>query len=283
MTYRSVGIVGTCVVVAIGGGTVHNADPTITATSHTNTFVESRCQDPNGVDVAIGPFLRVRSLELVRVLARSGSCLAVEVRLTTDDTRYVIALTTEADSVATIREPIELMELGPWDHVHEAEWMSHESDAAVFLRITFDNPVEKPVGTHLYRMYEGQLIDSFHDSDDVCTPAELRDVNADGQLDLISWGEDPTPGDCSLECEIHIRSLGVSVAWPTVHRWSNDHWIAAESDYTEFYKEIATRYDDVLEELPPMRGSACAYAGWTDGRLVAEWAERARGLAEGGI
>jgi hypothetical protein len=197
-------------------------------------------------------------------------------------TAFFVLIATNADSLLFMEDPLELVYRHRPD---EAEWLSLKGDPVDAVRITFDNPVEGLIGTTVDAIVSDTLVSIYKDGPDGCKAAELVDVNRDGIVELLSYHEDPSERQCGDSCEFELRErFGMPAGWVRVHKWDGGRWTPAESEYPQFYRELADSYRRMIDWLREQQGEyPCGMIFWTrDLTVFEEWAVRARQLASGG-
>jgi hypothetical protein len=201
-----------------------------------------------------------------------------------DDSLPNVVVARTGHDAAVIGKPLALGQFLP----SAVRWVQLP-DSILLLQVAFDNVVEGMVGTTLYRIHGDSVLKVFADGRDACAPASLRDLNGDGVPELLVRSEDPSHGDCGEQCEMTItESFKVTPGWVQVRQWRADHFIPAEAEFPEFYRDLARRYDAVDRWLKSDAADAteCREVYWLENAdLFAVLAQRARDLAvrKGGV
>jgi hypothetical protein len=184
-----------------------------------------------------------------------------------------------ADSVSILQRTRDIGGSEP-NHIQWIHFHGLRGDALV---LSFDSPVEGSVGTVMYGdTGDGSLSRIYTEEATTCAPAELRDLDGDGEPELISYQEDPSAGDCDSPCHIAIKKhLNMIPAWLRVKRWDGKGWVGAERQHPAFYAELARRYEALDTWVrSDSSGAPCRSAYWfTDAELFRTWAARSDSLA----
>jgi len=154
------------------------------------------------------------------------------------------------------------------------------------LLLTWDNPDEGELGTVIFLLRQDRLQQVF-DGDrrqGLCMPSRLSDVDANGELELVSFVDDLGRGDCRTPCEIELRRhFNMPAAWVRVSRFTGDAWTPADSNYPGFYRAVAHTYEQIDHWVndPMAPGSEeCEHVYWLkDKGVFKNWAQRAAAIA----
>jgi hypothetical protein len=162
------------------------------------------------------------------------------------------------------------------------QWFALHGQTVDGLAVTFDDRAEGVVGMVLFSLVDGALKRTFGDAPGVCQPAELADLDGDSELELLTYDEDPSKGDCSNPCHFELmRRFGMTPSWPRIHRWRRSAWVPADAGYAEFYRlrgDAYERLDRWLTDHPD--SGICRGVYWfTDASLFRNWAVRARKMS----
>jgi hypothetical protein len=201
-----------------------------------------------------------------------------------DDSLPSVVVARTGHNPAVIGKPLALWQFLP-SKVH---WVQLP-DSVLLLQLAFDNAIEGMVGTWLYRIHDDSVDMFFTDGPDACAPASLKDLNGDGVPKLIVHSEDPSHGDCGEQClETITETFHVTPGWVQVRQWRAEHFMPAEAEFPEFYRDLARRYDAVDRWLKSdaADGTECREVYWLENAdLFAVLAQRARELAvkKGGV
>jgi hypothetical protein len=232
------------------------------------------------------------SAKVVRFLDRQGYALRMimaakdgyyaAVAMRDSSTAFLVLIGSNGDSLLFLEDPQELTyRYGP----DEVEWLTLQGNQVDAVRITFDNSVEGLIGTTVDGISKNRLVPIYRDGSDGCKAAELVDVDGDGTLELLSYHEDPSKPYCGDSCEFELRErFGMPAGWVRVDKWDGGRWTPAESEYPQFYRELADRYRRMIDWLREQHGEyPCGMVFWTRDLTVYEaWAARASELASGG-
>jgi hypothetical protein len=157
----------------------------------------------------------------------------------------------------------------------------------VGLQVTFADIMEGSIGTLVYLFSTRRRLEiAYRDPADVCAPAELRDVDADGRPELLAYLADPSGGDCGSPCHVDLwNRFHLPPAWVQVRRWTGKTFAPSEVGYASFYRNLAVRYDSVSRWLASGPGNErCSSAPWVSQARDAfkKWAAKARTMASEG-
>jgi len=163
------------------------------------------------------------------------------------------------------------------------EWtaLAHLNGRAV--QVSVDEPAEGRVWTTVFGDTGTGLAIIFSDQPRVCAPAELRDVDGDGDAELQSYEDDPASGDCAEPCHEEISSrFGIIPAWVRIQNWNGRSWVGTETKHVTFYRALAKSYRAVDAWLKENGDSMpCAGVYWLrDASLFRRWAARSVSLGE---
>jgi hypothetical protein len=173
-------------------------------------------------------FMDDSGYSLTEVMDHAGRYYAVLGRRAADSGSSLVALMVADDSVGFLHDPWELRE---YEQLPSVRWVSLDGGPADVLAVTYDDMVEGPTFTVLFRIESGELKMIFNDENAGCLPARLRDLDDDGVLELISYEEDPSERNCTGLCQLGLRTFyGMTAAWARVRRWTGSEWAVAEDD-----------------------------------------------------
>ncbi len=150
------------------------------------------------------------------------------------------------------------------------------------LIVSFNNPIEGAIGTFIYGdTAQGRLWKLYHNGKDSCAPAELRDMDGDGEPELISYHDDPSEGDCDSDCHLAISERFHSPPnWIQVDRWNGRQWVPAGR--RDFYQNLASRYRDMDSWFSNDPTAApCRNIYWmTESTIFRKWADKSDSVAK---
>lgn len=246
------------------------------ASGASGTRVKNRVSD----SLRIARYLNGQHLTLVTFGDRGDGFYAVIARGDSAGTDLVlVALRLLSDSLIPLEHPLSVGEYGPT----LVRWVKLGGSEVDGLLITHDHRSEGIIGTAVYAITAGwKLRLSFADGSDVCKPAELRDLDADGKPELLSYPEDPSGGDCTSDCHLELAErFQMNPSWVQVWKWTGVRWAPAERDFPQFYRDLARRYQELDSVIT--RGveyDVCRRTPWLmDAHLFQKWASRAQRFA----
>ena len=161
-------------------------------------------------------------------------------------------------------------------------WIPLRGLAGRALVTSFDNQTENVIGTVIFGDTGTGLSTIYADSGTACAPAEMRDLDGDGEPELISYREDPSGGDCGEPCHIAIRErFRMAPAWVRIDSWDGKRWVPAERRHRAFYARLSRTYEAMDRWLTSgPSATACRDVYWlTDRTFIRRWAQRSRSLA----
>lgn len=164
------------------------------------------------------------------------------------------------------------------------EWKTVAHLNGPALEVIVDEPAEGWVWTTVYGDAGRGLSPIYSDQPKVCAPARLRDVDGDGDAELLSYQEDPASGDCAEPCHEAIATrFGTVPAWVGMQNWDGRAWVSTERKHPAFYRAAAKTYRSMDAWLKQGGDSIpCAGVYWLrDTTLFTKWAARSDSLAEG--
>jgi hypothetical protein len=182
---------------------------------------------------------------------------------TTTGGRYILLVRVQDDSVILLHEPMELGILPEPD----LRWLSLDRDGLNGVVMSIFDPFEA-VGTGIFEL-ENDTLRRIYADGNICQPAELRDVDGDWQLELVSYVEDPLDGqDCAHFCHIDLWGrFHMMPAWVRIQQWNGEEWVSVERKLPIYYRGLARRYqmmDRWLREGPG--NERCLMASWVQER-----------------
>jgi len=272
----------------LGWSTDGHSDPLRTHVVSDSLVVRvSSLVDQESDRIQLTRLMRSRGYAFAEIMAESGAYYAVYGKEVESDRDVLMVIERQRDSLAFVEHQPILFSPGPDVDV---QWITVSPASGVMLKVTRDNSVEGPRITKLYRIVKRQLVKVYGDSLPTgCKPAEVRDLNGDGSLELISYVDNPSHQHCTNMCQFVMRqAFGMPVAWARISEWSDEQeqWVVSEQEFPSFYAELADLYDQlhawVLDD--EANKGLCGDVGWLrKGEVFAEWAALARRLAsEGG-
>jgi hypothetical protein len=195
--------------------------------------------------------------------------------------RTLLLLRVSGDSLIEIHSPWTLGEYDP----SLVRWLRLFGEDVDGVIITFDYPEVAEVGSVVFSVRSGQLVRTFVDASSTCRPAEIRDIDHDGQLELLSYVDDPAGGDCATECHVVLKErFSVVPAWTQVYQWTGATWEITERNYSSFYDQLGETYQKIAQWLERPESRVCQEAYWMKNRsLFHDWATRARSIAQEGV
>lgn len=214
----------------------------------------------------IAAYLRAQGFDpLHQVLAQQDAYYAIYTENTTTDERHLLFLRVQLDSVVSLLDPIEV---GFRGHPNETRWVGLRGEEIDGLLITYNNLFEGLIGTVIFELVSDTLRRIYVNPRDSCRPAELRDLDGDGNAELVSYVEDPLGGDdCTSNCHLDLWSqFYMMPEWIRIQRWNGEEWVTVEREFPAFYRELADTLQAIDRWLRGGPGSdRCSQAGWIRG------------------
>ena len=221
--------------------------------------------------------LKCRPRQIVR---GDLSRFAVVVEPSPSCRHQVLVLQVKADSVVSLRTNQDTECCLP----ASIRWVGLLGLRGRALEMRFDNPVESAVGTEIYGDTGklGGFYRIYQDDRNACGPAELRDLDNDGNAELVRYQEDPSHGDCDNACHIAIRNrFGMPPDWLQIEHWDGSTWTPAPGQHRSFYAALARKYEAMDRWLAEGSATPCNTIYWMDDRSIfRRWAGRSDSLAK---
>jgi hypothetical protein len=228
--------------------------------------------------VAIARYLAAHDLTLAKIAARRGPYYSVMSRAAGHSRRALFNLRVCGDSIVLLNKADDVGDYAPT----LVSWVTVRDSTVDGLLITYDTPIEGDVGTVIYSLHDSDLSLVFTDAQGVCKPAELRDLNGDGQPELLVYSGDLSKGDCTNLCHITLRDrFDMVPAWVEVRRWTGKDWVrATDGEYRAFYRRLAETYSQMADWLTTgSEHEHCQNMPWLpDAEPFNQWAAQARAL-----
>lgn len=181
-------------------------------------------------DAALSEWLEPYAFGLDEVMSRSpaGAALLLH-RLQTREPFFAV-VGIKGGEVAWLLEP-EPAQMTKPDRV---EWLDvgHGSMALYYRRWLAEVPL-----TTVYVLTGAELIRTYEDRPLTCEAADARDLDGDGDYELIVWVEEITPTAACDEAIAWrpVEETGAPLAWSEVLEWNGDAWIWPNLGYEEFF------------------------------------------------
>jgi hypothetical protein len=252
-----------------GSNSFVNGEDRIVVAPSTESFRVSTESDSS----LIRQYLATQDYKLDGIAATKNGFHAVIARREAVQLRQLFPLRVRNGSVELLHDPIPLSGIGP----SSVEWVEVSGQSVDGLIITFNYSEVAEVGTVVFSLREPGLVQTYVDENPTCRPAELRDLNNNGQLELLTYMEDPSGGDCATECHLALQAtFGVAPAWVEVRRWTGSEWEIASHRYPSFYRDMAKKYTEIDRWLQSAAGEPCRNVYWMPDRSPFErWAQSA--------
>ena len=233
-------------------------------------------QGSAGLDtVRVREGLATIGYRLERVLAREREDYAVVGGPDTGE-RSLLLVRIHADGVALLHSPRRIDNFTP----QLASWFALPKSSGSGFAYTLDYPSEGFVRTEILVPSDGEYRIVFSDAMGTCEPAALDDVDQNGELELITYVEDPSNGNCISECHIDLHErFGLSIAWVELRVWNGEDWEASKSPNPAYYSRLADQYTRASEWAQTSPNWTCGPRG---AEFLRTWASRARALGTGG-
>ena len=207
-----------------------------------------------------------------RILAQKGRYFAV---LTEQNGTFYVAPVHADSTISFLGDPLHIGDLAP----QQTNWFGFDTNTISGLAVTFNAPIENIVGTALYAVSANRLTKVFTDAKGTCRPAELKDLDADGRLELISYTEDPSKTDCGDQCHVVMsQQIDMTPAWVGIHHWTGSDWQDASYHFRSFYAELGHAYEKLARWLSDSNDAAWCRGGWLAPEVVTQWIQRAKRL-----
>jgi hypothetical protein len=229
---------------------------------------------------AIARYLEERGYELSRITAHREQYFAVFGVTASTSSKYLITLRAAGDSFQLVGQPQEVGDVFP-DSVRLVALAGRGVDGLV---VTFDNRLEGVIGTVVYEISDRSLRLIFRDGPDACAPAGLKDLDGDSTLELVSYTDDPSSGDCGDPCHLDLwHRFKIVPGWIRIQRWTGDQWVNVEAKHASYYRDLADQYERVARWVGAgPDGERCRTARWLrEGQVLMDWAVKARAVAAG--
>lgn len=266
------------VLVAIALGLIAACDVGRKSDARASTDNDMNRSTAEGDSARVRAFLERHGFLLDSALAVDETDVAVLARKRgVPDTFYVAAVRVRGNSAAFLVAP-EQLELP--SALPEVKWGRLTPTPTKVLMYRYDAAVEGLADAKIHVIRDGRVVSTTTDSDVVCVPAELRDVNGDGIVELVSYPEDPLQRNCANQCQSMLwREFEIEPAWVRVRAWEGDHWSDAGRRHAAFYAELARRYARAAEWLATGAGAEAQCQNLIPVERVRDWEKRARDLS----
>jgi hypothetical protein len=168
----------------------------LTGRSGLDTSFASRSEMPRQDSQAVANFLSRSGLTIGRVVAANAGSYALIVSRPPEPDLLLAVIRVRDGAVHTVGRALSVGQYYPT----RATWIALDGRNMNALVYTDDHPAEGWVGTMVFRVEGDSLRLVYHDPDNTCQPAELRDLDGDGRHELLAYVADPAGGDCGNEC-----------------------------------------------------------------------------------
>lgn len=214
------------------------------------------------------------------VLSQSPNLYAVAVRCPRDHARVLLIYSRTSSGFARLGQ----FEMGADGLYPTVSFFGTTPSVTDAVLLAFDHAAEGLVGSQAFLVRGQQMAQTFRDSANVCRPAELKDVDRDGTLELIRYGSSLDPSDCEGTCSVMLREdVGVEPAWAAVLAWDGRYWSPAGlSVSSTFYADLAQRYRAAESFIDSTSAPSCRTKAEIFKAALARWADSASALVRRG-
>lgn len=231
----------------------------------------------NFSDSVVARFARQQGWILLRILATHDSVALIGVRSADSTGAAVVAVRRSGGGIARIGTAIPLEFYEPFP---SAMWFELGPRSPLGLSTTYFAPVEGVMWTGVYVVQGGELKRTFGDAGGTCKPAELRDVNGDGIVEVVSYTESSMDFACDDECLETLRRVAdVEPAWVEILQWSGASWEPSRSIPADFWRSLAQKYAGAVAVIDSGSAPECSARGEDVKTSLREWSRRAGALA----
>lgn len=227
--------------------------------------------------IRVAQFVELRGFRLEKLVARRGSNYAAILKEHITGRDHVVALRVLEDSLVELHKPMVLGDYPP----SELNFYHLGRDSLLALIITFDSRIEGVVGSVIFGIDGANLTKIYNEEQGSCRPAKIRDLNEDGEFEVLSYVEDPSNGDCGDPCHFRLWDrFGVVPGWVRILAWRDRGWTDVSSTFPDFYRDLAEDYEHVLAWINGGHDDGvCSSVYWYKDASFESLAARARRLA----
>lgn len=216
-------------------------------------------------------FLAAHGYTLERVIASSGLRHAV-IGTARGRKRSLLLVQVDENAGLLLHEPIAI---GPFTPSF-ARWFEIVGSSRPAFIYTVDYPSEGVVRSEILASPD-TLYRVVYSDVETCKAAEIRDVDGDGEVELLAYSDQPPNAMCISECHIDLEErFGLPMAWVEVRRWNGQAWEPVTDGVAAYYSKLAELYERAAQWAEESPAWTCGPKG---AEFLRRWASRAKSLA----